>query len=147
MFRGISPIALDAKGRMSMPTRYRTRLLEICQGQLVITIDPDYCLLLYPLPEWEAVEQQLVRLSSTNRKSRALKRLLLGHAEECSLDANGRLLLPGPLREFAGLDRRVVLVGQGNKFEIWDETIWYRQRDEWIGVQGQDDDDMNTLAF
>lgn len=147
MFRGISPIALDAKGRMSMPTRYRTRLLEICQGQLVITIDPDYCLLLYPLPEWEAVEQQLVRLSSTNRKSRALKRLLLGHAEECSLDANGRLLLPGPLREFAGLDRRVVLVGQGNKFEIWDETIWYRQRDEWIGVQGQDDDDVNTLAF
>lgn len=130
-----------------MPTRYRTRLLEICQGQLVITIDPDYCLLLYPLPEWEAVEQQLVRLSSTNRKSRALKRLLLGHAEECSLDANGRLLLPGPLREFAGLDRRVVLVGQGNKFEIWDETIWYRQRDEWIGVQGQDDDDVNTLAF
>lgn len=149
MYRGISPISLDTKGRMSIPTRYRASLLESCDGRLMITIDPDYCLLLYPLPEWESVEQQLVRLSSTNRKARALKRLLLGHAEECSPDASGRLLLPAPLREFAGLDRRVVLVGQGNKFEIWDETVWYRQRDEWISVQDRDDEqsDVNTLAF
>ncbi len=149
MFRGISPITLDVKGRMSIPVRYRSQLQDVCAHQLVITIDPDYCLLLYPLPAWEVVEQRLVCLSSTNRKARSLKRLLLGHAEECHPDSHGRLLLPMPLREFAGLDRRAVLVGQGNKFEIWDEALWYRQRDEWIRVQDGDDpqSDVNTLAF
>lgn len=118
-----------------MPTRYRRRLQENCEGQMVLTIDADRCLLLYPLPVWETIEQQLIELPSADATSRALKRLLLGHAEECALDGSGRLLLSAPLREFAGLGKKIVLVGQGNKFELWDETAWYRQRDDWIDLQ------------
>ncbi len=118
-----------------MPTKYRRRLQESCEGQLVLTIDADGCLLLYPLPVWEIIEQQLVDLPSADAASRALKRTLLGHAEECALDGSGRLLLPAPLREYAGLDKKIVLVGQGNKFELWDEATWYRQRDDWIDLQ------------
>ena len=78
MFRGISPLSLDAKGRMSIPAKFRDRLRQSCGGQLVVTIDRDRCLLLYPLPEWEDVERKLVKLSSTNKKARGLKRLLMG---------------------------------------------------------------------
>ena len=124
MFRGVNPLSLDEKGRLSLPTKYRQRVIEASDGQMVLTIDRDRCLLLYPLPVWEVVERQLIQLSSTHPRARALKRLLLGHAEECSLDASGRILLPPPLREFAGLEKRVVLVGQGNKFEIWNEPAW-----------------------
>lgn len=149
MFRGINPVALDAKGRISIPSRYRQRLQELCSGQMVLTVDADRCLLLYPLPLWEDVEERLLLLSSTDRKARALKRLLLGHAEECGLDSNGRLLLPAPLREFAQIDKRVVMVGQGNKFELWDEATWYRQRDEWIDVQSESStqNDIESLSF
>ena len=115
-----------------MPAKYRDRLKECCAGQLVLTIDRDHCLLVYPLPTWEEVEQQLIRLSSTNKQARGLKRLLLGHAEECQLDSQGRILIPPPLREFANLDKRVALVGQGNKFELWDEQAWYRLRAQWL---------------
>jgi len=151
LFRGISAISLDGKGRLSIPTKHRERLIEQCDGQLIVTIDRDGCLLLYPLPEWEEVEAKLVRLSSTNRAARSLKRLLMGHAEECQLDAAGRVLLPAPLREFAKLDKRVVLVGQGNKFELWDEQTWGQLREEWLadsaGTSGDLPDDLESLAF
>jgi MraZ protein len=101
-------------------------------GEIVVTIDRDRCLLIYPLPAWEEVEQRLIKLSSTNKKARSLKRLLMGHAEECEMDANGRVLLPTPLREFAGLNKKAVLIGQGNKFELWDEQTWYDLRDQWL---------------
>jgi MraZ protein len=134
-----------------MPTKYRERLRESCSGQLVITIDQDHCLLLYPLPTWENVEQQLIRLSSTNKRARNLKRLLLGHAEECPIDSHGRILLPQPLREFAHLDKRVVLVGQGNKFELWDELSWNQFRQEWLEGKDQDGNSLSAelelLAF
>ena len=123
-----------------MPAKYRERLRESCAGQLVVTIDRDRCLLIYPLPVWEEVEQKLVQLSSTNRQARGLKRLLLGHAEECPLDGQGRILIPAPLREFAHLDKQVVLVGQGNKFELWDEPTWYQLREQWLAETGQDSD-------
>ena len=151
MFRGINQLALDSKGRMSMPAKYRERLTETCTGQLVVTIDRDHCLLVYPLPIWEEVEQKLIQLSSTNKRARGLKRLLLGHAEECQMDAQGRILLPTPLREFANLDKRVMLVGQGNKFELWDEAAWYQLREQWLAEQGRDDEelsaDLETLSF
>lgn len=150
MFRGINPISLDNKGRMAMPAKYRDRLRDCCAGQLVITIDRDHCLLVYPLPEWEEVEQKLVRLSSTNKQARGLKRLLLGHADECEMDAQGRILLPAPLREYARLDKRVVLVGQGNKFELWDEQTWYQLRDEWLEEgegEGALPADLESLSF
>ncbi len=132
-----------------MPTRYRPRLQELCSGKMIITIDADRCLLLYPLSVWEEVEERLLLLSSTDRKARALKRLLLGHAEDCALDGNGRLLLPAALREFANIAKQVVLVGQGNKFEIWDQATWYRERDEWIDVQSGNSthSDIESLSF
>lgn len=129
---------------------YRQRLLEASDGRMVLTVDRDRCLLLYPLNTWEDIERKLIQLSSTNKRARALKRLLLGHAEECCLDAGGRILLPEPLREFASLEKRVVLLGQGNKFEIWNEEGWQAWRDS-VLADGDDDGDpmpdLDSLAF
>lgn len=129
---------------------YRQRLLEASDGRMVLTVDRDRCLLLYPLNTWEDIERKLIQLSSTHKRARALKRLLLGHAEECCLDAGGRILLPEPLREFASLEKRVVLLGQGNKFEIWNEEGWQAWRDS-VLADGDDDGDpmpdLDSLAF
>ncbi len=125
MFRGVATFNLDAKGRMAIPVKFRKHLDVSCEGRLVITIDhSDHCLQLYPLPEWEAVEQKLSTLPSLNPQVRRLKRMLLGYATECEMDSNGRILLPAKLREFAGLDKNIVMIGQGNKFELWDEQSW-----------------------
>lgn len=132
MFRGVNTLSLDAKGRMAFPTKYRDRLQACCQGKLVITVDRDRCLLLYPLPEWEVIEQKLSNLPNLDKRSRRLQRLLIGHATECELDTHNRLLLPPPLRDFAALDKRIVLIGQGNKFELWDEGMWNELRNDWL---------------
>ncbi|MGE5625173.1 MAG: division/cell wall cluster transcriptional repressor MraZ [Bacillota bacterium] len=129
MFRGISNLTLDAKGRLAVPARYRDRIQEACQGRLVVTIDRDHCLLIYPLPEWEALEERLVRLPSLNKQARDLQRLLLGHATEADLDGHARLLLPPELRSYAGLERDVVLLGLGRKFELWQQAHWDARRD------------------
>lgn len=132
MFRGVNSLTLDGKGRLAIPTRYRETLDRDCGGRLVVTVDRDHCLLLYPLPEWEEIERKLTRLPSLNEQARRLQRLLIGHATECDMDGNGRILLPPPLRTFANLERAVVLIGQGNKFEIWDEQQWNVRRAEWL---------------
>ena len=151
MFRGVSNITVDAKGRVAMPTRHRDRLLEICEGQLVVTVDVDHCLLIYPQEEWEQIEGKLVQLSSLNRKARSLQRLLVGHATEVELDGNGRMLLPQPLREFAGIERRAVLIGQGKKFELWDEERWNRNRERWLAEYDGDNlelsDELESLSL
>ncbi|HWP94826.1 MAG TPA: division/cell wall cluster transcriptional repressor MraZ [Gammaproteobacteria bacterium] len=139
MFRGVTTVTLDAKGRLAVPTRYRERLMARCAGQLVITVDTDHCLLLYPLPEWEEIERKLVRLPSLNPRARQLQRLLVGHATEIELDSHGRVLIPPPLREFAGLDKHVVMIGQGNKFELWNEEAWNARREEWLARAGGDE--------
>jgi MraZ protein len=144
VFRGVNTLSLDAKGRMAMPSKYRERLLAQCNGQMVVTVDrSDACLLLYPLPEWEDIERKLVRLGNLNPQARRLQRLLIGHATEVELDTNGRILLPPPLREFAKLDKRIALTGQGNKFEIWDEQTWSEQRETWIA---SDDENAELSA-
>lgn len=128
MLRGASSINLDAKGRMTMPTRYREWLMEECHGQLVCTIDINHrCLLLYPIAEWEEIERKLKRLSSMNPAERRLQRLLLGYADDCEMDKNGRLLIPPPLRQHASLEKKIMLVGQLNKFELWSEEQWQQQ--------------------
>ncbi len=132
MFRGVNNLNLDAKGRMAVPAKYRDVLMASGDGRLVVTVDRDGCLLIYPLPEWERIEQALMARPNMDKQVRRLQRLLLGHATECELDSQGRILLPTPLREFAGLDKRAVLVGQGNKFELWDEATWTGQRDAWL---------------
>lgn len=133
MFRGVNQLNLDAKGRVVFPARHRDRLLEHCGGEVVATIDyREYCLALYPLPEWEAIERKLVALPDLQQGAKRLKRLLIGHAQELVVDTSGRALVPPPLREYAGLEKRVVLIGQGNKFELWDEARWDARRAEWL---------------
>ena len=131
MFRGVATFNLDAKGRMAIPAKFRKHLDVCCEGRLVITIDhSDHCLQLYPLPEWEQVEEKLTALPSLNPQVRRLKRMLLGYATECEMDGNGRILLPAKLREFAGLDKSMVMIGQGNKFELWNEQTWNELMDD-----------------
>ncbi len=128
MFRGASAINLDTKGRIAIPKRYREPLHAEFTRQIVITVDfQSPCLLLYPFDEWSKIEAKLLLLSDTRATERAMKRLLLGYAHECELDGNGRILLPPPLRQYANLDKRAMLVGQLNKFELWDETAWQQQ--------------------
>ena len=132
MFRGANKVTLDAKGRMVMPTRYRDRIAERSNGHLVVTVDRDQCLLLYPLPDWEEIERKLMRVPTLNVQARRLQRLMVGHATELELDGHGRLLLPPQLREFAGMTREAMLIGQGTRFELWDEARWNERRDEWL---------------
>ncbi len=139
VFRGATQITLDAKGRLAIPTRYRERIAARCDGQLVITVDRDYCLLVYPFPDWEDIEQKLVALPSMHKQVRRLQRLMVGYATEIEMDGHGRILVPRELREFAGLDKQAILLGQGNKFELWDEKSWNEKRDAWLN----DDDDMD----
>lgn len=152
MFRGVNNVTLDAKGRLSIPTRYRAKLQGICDGQLVVTVDRDHCLLLYPLHIWEEIERKLIKLPTLNRQARRLQRLLIGHASECELDSQGRVLLPPPLREFAELDKHVVLIGQGNKFEIWNEDTWSSNREQWFEEEiseeiGELSPELGTLSL
>lgn len=136
MFRGATLVSLDSKGRFAVPIRYRQLLTERSQGQMVCTIDLHQpCLLLYPLPEWEIIEQKLSRLSSMDPAERRIQRLLLGHASECQMDNAGRLLLAVTLRQHVTLMKQVMLVGQFNKFELWDEQTWYQQVKEDIDAE------------
>lgn len=140
MLRGITEINLDAKGRLAMPTRYRQYINDCCEGQLIMTIDKEYYnLLIYPQPNWEEIERKLVELPSFDKKARVLQRFLIGYATEVEMDGNGRLLIPSPLREFAQLDKRVVLIGQGNKFELWDDQRWCEHRTEWLNESNESD--------
>jgi len=129
MFRGVSTLNLDTKGRLMVPARYRDALLAQGDGRVVVTADPSKCLLMFPLVEWEPIEKKLNSLSSFNTQTRSLQRLLVGNAADLELDATGRILLPAMLREFAGLDKNAVLVGQGVKFELWNEQRWQDQMD------------------
>lgn len=132
MFRGGSTVNLDAKGRLALPTRYRETITERFDGRLVLTVHNDGCLLLYPQPEWEAIELKLKTLPNQDPRTRVLQRMLIGHATEVDMDANGRILIAPRLREFAKLDKRVSLAGVGNKFEIWDEQVWETKCNAWM---------------
>ena len=112
MFRGASKVTLDSKGRMAIPTRYRDGINARSGGSLVATIDMDHCLLIYPLPDWEEMERRLMRLSGNNRAIRQYQRRIVGHAAEMEMDSHGRILISKELREFAGLDRQAMLIGQ-----------------------------------
>ena len=150
MFRGSNNLTLDAKGRMVMPTRYRERLQERCGGKLVVTVDKDQCLLIYPLPDWEEIERKLMRLPTLNPQARRLQRLMVGHATDLELDGHGRVLLPPKLREFGLLTRDAMLIGQGLRFELWDEARWNERRDEWLASADTPTDlpaELETLSL
>jgi len=130
MFFGESAINLDAKGRLAVPTRYREELAAACGNRLVLTYSAfdAGCLWLYPHPEWERVREQVMGLSTFNASHRSLQRRLVGSATELELDGNSRILLPVTLRQVAGLEKRAVFMGMGQRFEIWNEDVLNQRR-------------------
>ena len=139
---------------MALPVRYRAELEEDPRKQLVVTIDTEErCLLLYPLAVWEVIERKIEALSSFNPVTRRIQRLLIGHAAEVDVDGQGRVLLPPLLREYAELDKKVVLVGQGKKFEIWGQAGWEAKRERWLaesnpfGEAGGVPDELQALSL
>jgi MraZ protein len=129
MFRGVALLNLDSKNRLAIPVKHREAILTRCGGQLVLTTDSQNCLLLYPRPDWEPIAEKLMALSSFDPRSRHYQRMIVGHAEDIEMDNAGRILISPALRKFAGIEKRVALVGQGNKFELWDEAQWDQQRE------------------
>jgi MraZ protein len=126
VFQGAAKLAVDPKGRISMPTRHRDALVASCEGRLTITRHPDGCLLVYPRPQWEAKRAELAVLPYA---ARALQRLLLGSAIDVELDTAGRLLVPTVLRDDARLAREATLIGMGAHFELWEPEL-LREREE-----------------
>ena len=124
MFRGVAQLSLDSKGRLAVPARHRDALLERCAGHLVVTADADRCLLVYPLPDWELIQQKLEGLSNLDPRVRELQRRLIGFAVDVDMDNAGRVLVAPALRQYAQLEKNVVLVGQGKKFELWNQDNW-----------------------
>ena len=144
MFRGASALNLDTKGRLAIPVSHRTALSERCAGKLVVTVNNtrENCLWLYPLDEWERVEQKVVNLPSFDPNHQKLKRFLIGYASDVEMDKSGRILLPSPLRDFAMLDKAIYLVGQGNKFEIWNDELWAKKCSQWM----QEDMEIENMS-
>jgi MraZ protein len=116
---------------------------------MIVTVDKDHCLLVYPLPDWEELERKLVRLPSMNKVARRIMRIMVGYATEVDMDGNGRILVSRELRQFASLERQAMLIGQGNKFELWDEEIWNGKRDEWLSEEDDGDlpADLESMSF
>ena len=132
MFRGLNKISLDAKGRISIPTKYRSELSKYGSNELVCTIDIDQCLLLYPKKVWLEIERKIMALPSLDKSSRMLQRLMVGYASELLLDRHNRILVPIELREFSGIKKSAMFIGQGQRFEIWNYKSWNQSRDSWL---------------
>ena len=127
MFQGSSALTLDAKGRISIPTRHRDALTSQVQGRLTLTRHPDGCLLVYPRSEWEKKREQIAAFPMA---ARPLQRLLLGNAQDVDMDGSGRILVAPELRTAAGMTREVMLLGMGSHFELWDAAEWARREAE-----------------
>ena len=128
-FQGATALTLDAKGRLAIPSRHRDALMAASDGQLVLTAHPHGCLLLYPAPSWEPIRDKILKASSFDPRSAALKRMLVGNALDMELDSAGRLLVAPELRQHAKLDKAVRFVGLGAFFELWSEEGWLRQNE------------------
>jgi len=133
LFRGVNAVNLDVKGRLAIPTRYRQMLRDNCGGGLVVTVDTDEpCLLIYPLNEWNIIQKKIEALPSFHPMTRRIQRLLIGHATDIDMDGSGRILIPPLLRDYAGFEKQCILLGQGKKFEVWDEASWTKCRDRYL---------------
>lgn len=144
MLLGYNSINLDLKGRLAIPTKYRQELQHLCEGKLVLTLNRDNCLSLYPMPEWEVIQDKLRRAPALNKSVKQLQRLIFGHATPCEMDGQGRVMLPERLREYAGLNKRVALIGQLTMFEIWDDDSWNENCTLWN--QKVSLDDLNDIS-
>lgn len=152
MFRGASQLNLDEKGRISMPARYRDELVASCEGQLVATVSPDFkkCLAIYRFPEWEKIEEKLMSVPNVNGKVIQVQRMLLGNSHEVNMTAQGRILIPPSLREYAELQKQVTLVGVGKKFELWDAERWKQELEGWrqeVAAEGLPTEELASLQL
>ena len=130
VFRGSDPINMDAKGRMAIPTRYRPVLDNICHGELVMTVDmKSTCLTLSPLPEWQKFEEKVAALPALDDLGEMLSRFVVGQAKDLQVDSSGRVLIPPELRDYAQLDKKLVLVGRTQRLEVWSEENWNAERE------------------
>lgn len=151
MFRGANSINLDSKGRIAIPAKYRNRIVDSANSHMIITCDPyENCLLIFTLEHWEATEADLQSLSNSKPLHRRLKRIMLAHATEVDMDSSGRLLIPGVLRERAGLEKASMLIGQGKTFQLWNESEWNRLTEEDLAVLSSDelnDEELPDLYY
>ncbi|HOB00674.1 MAG TPA: division/cell wall cluster transcriptional repressor MraZ [Casimicrobium huifangae] len=120
MFTGASNLSIDAKGRMAIPTRYRDAL----GVNLVLTADPSGCLLLFAADAWQPFEARVSALPNMNPRIKAMQRMWLGYKSDCEVDGAGRVVLTPEMRDYAKLDRKVQMIGQGDRFELWSERGW-----------------------
>lgn len=143
MFRGHAYRSLDAKGRLMLPPEFRSTVLEHdAQGSIMLT-NFDGCVAAYPGPEWREIENSFSRANLVNRSIRNFQRFFIAGAMEVNLDKQGRILIPPHLRDYAKLDRDVVLAGVGRKFEIWDQKRFSGQMEE---TEQQFDEIMDELS-
>ena len=147
MFQGSTALSLDAKGRLAIPARHREALVEASEGRLVLTAHPHRCLLLYPEPAWLPIRDKVLAASSLNPQSASIKRLLVGNARDEMLDSTGRLLVAPELRQFAGLEKQVWLVGLGSHFEIWSDAGWQKEQDAMFALGDQLPPGLEDLAL
>ena len=132
MFKGIHNMNLDGKGRLTIPSKYRSTIIDQVNGNMVITIDSEEkCLLLYPSTAWRKIQDKINNLPSFNKNAKRIQRLLIGHAEDLEIDKNGRILLSRPLRTVTEITKKIMLIGQGEKFEIWSEDTWNNRVNTW----------------
>lgn len=142
MFQGASSLSLDAKGRLSVPTRYRDVLLATAGGQLTLTRHPHGCLMIFPRPEWEKFREKIAVLPMS---AQFLKRMFLGSAMDVDMDATGRVLVSPELREATGIARETLLLGMGSHFELWDKATYERKEAE--ALAAMDPQTLQDLAF
>lgn len=135
-------MALDAKGRLGVPARHREVLQSLCEGRLTITKHPDGCLMLFPRPTWEVFRDKVAALPMS---AVGWKRVFLGNAMDVEIDSAGRMLISPELRESAGLDKDVVLMGMGSHFEIWDKKA--RLAEEAETTSGPMPDSLKDFSF
>ncbi len=130
MFRGRYENNIDPKGRINVPARFREILLQKYDDSRVFVTNFDHCLLLFPYTEWIRLEDKASKFSTFNKETRAFIRFFFSSAAECSLDNQGRILIPQPLRKYAGLEKEVVLLGALKKIEIWDKKRWDKEMED-----------------
>lgn len=151
MFRGLSKLNINAGGRIAIPTKYRDEINAEHEGQMILTVDHGVrCLVLYPMAKWLDTEQALMGLPNLSETVREMKRLILGHATDVEMDGQGRIMVPPPLREYAEIDKKVSMIGQGDKFELWSDSSWDNGRDEWVKaapVNIQNDPDLKNFSI
>ena len=142
MFQGASSLSLDAKGRLSVPTRHRDVLSATAAGQLTVTRHPHGCLMIFPRPAWEQFRE---RIASMPLKDQWLKRLFLGNAMDVDMDGTGRILISPELRSATGISRETLLLGMGSHFELWDRGTYEAREAE--ALQAGLADALQELSF